>query len=492
MQLQQTGLYKISSQNRAKITVSDAIDRQIRQDLLTASSQAFLPDVLGSMVTRTSDNISQRIQHGISETENNALSLSGNTTIEELIEMSGEITNQGSVLWREVLNDSSFSMTLMSGDDFVTPITVWGIGDYRALNSNFSSNTNAWSGDVFTRQLGIDATINQEILTGFSASITENEIKIESNNDEGLDFNLNSTTLNPYFGWISPNQEAELRAITSFGIGEFRINQARYNIEVLTSKSYSLALAGNKELYSSESILNGTTKIKIIGDSWYASQLIDGKDVLANLQTNAHYLRIRTEGTHQFSSTRGTSLTPLISLGIRDDRRDQLTNFGMEITSGFHFADPIGVTIAGTGSMLYTGESNIQKMSINGSLGFDHGNDALGLTLEISPAWGQTQESVRNSIWSSGILANNDEVGQYTDGTQVNSEIGYGFTLGDDSRKLNLYSGYEFDTKSNSILSIGTSVSIGPNLSLDLERKQLINPQESEPTRYYLNGRLSW
>ena len=165
----------------------------------------------------------------------------------------------------------------------------------------------------------------------------------------------------------------------------------------------------------------------------------------ADLQTDAHYLRLRTEGTHQFSFALGSSLTPLISVGIRDDRKDQLSNFGMELSSGFDFTNPIGLNLSGSGNMLYTGENTIQKMSVNGTLGYDYGNDNLGLTFAISPTWGQTLASAQNTLWSSSILDSNKEVGQYSDGTQVSSELGYGFTLGEESRKLNLYSSYEFE-----------------------------------------------
>ena len=129
----------------------------------------------------------------------------------------------------------------------------------------------------------------------------------------------------------------------------------------MASRSYSFALSGRKELYASESILNGVTKLNIIGDSWFAHNYIGWSrwTVFADLQTDAHYLRLRTEGTHQFSFVRGSSLTPLISVGIRDDRKDQLTNFGMELTSGFDFTDPIGLNLSQeTGSMLYAGESS--------------------------------------------------------------------------------------------------------------------------------------
>ena len=123
------------------VNVSDAEDRQVRQDLLVASSQAFLPDVVGNMVARTSDLISQRIQQKFAENSNVTLNLGGENTLEGLIEMSGEMTNEGSISWQEVLGDSSFAMTLLSGDDFVAPTTIWGIGDYRDLSASASINS---------------------------------------------------------------------------------------------------------------------------------------------------------------------------------------------------------------------------------------------------------------------------------------------------------------------------------------------------------------
>ena len=486
--------YKIA-QNKgiSTVIISDAADRQIRQDLLTTSSQAFLPDVVGNMAATTSDLISQRIQQGFSETGNVALKLGGEQTLEGLIEMSGEMTNEESVSWREVLGDSSFTMTLLSGDDFIAPTTIWGIGDKNDLSSNSTSNLPAWSGDVFTGQFGIDALIGQEFLTGLSTSITENDIKVGSENTDNLVFTLNSTSLYPYIGWTSPNQDAELRAIAGYGIGEFTINQANYDFEVLASKSFSIALAGSKELYSTESILNGVTKLNVNGNSWLARQYVDGKNnILTDLQTDVHYLRISTEGTHQFEFERGATLTPLISVGVRDDRKDQHSIFGMELSSGFDYVDPIGLTLSGTGSMLLTGDTGIQKMSVKSSLKYDYGSDELGLTFAISPSWGQTQADAQNTLWSSNILASDKDIGQYSDGTQVSSEFGYGFALGEVSRKLNLYSGYEFDAQADDKLSFGTSVSIGSNLSLDLERTGVINSPDSAATKYQLNGRLSW
>ena len=267
--------YRIAAtKGSTAVIVSDAVDRQVRQDLLTTSSQAFLPDVVGNMTVRTSENISQRVKQGFNNSNNISLSLGGQSSLRGLIEMSGEMTNKGSIDWREILGNSSFTMTLLSSEDFVAPTTIWGVGDNRGLSS--SSSSQAWSGDVFTGQFGIDALISQEIVTGLSASIVENEIELDSESTNRLDFALNSTTLTPYLGWNSPTQNAELQAIASYGIGEFSINQSNYEIEALVSRSYSLALSGRKELYTSDSILNGVTKLNIIGDSWFASNYIGG------------------------------------------------------------------------------------------------------------------------------------------------------------------------------------------------------------------------
>ena len=407
--------------------------------------------------------------------------------------MSGEMTNKGSVSWREVLGDSSFAMTLLSGDDFVAPTTIWGIGDNHDLRSSSSINSQAWSGDVFMGQFGIDTLINQEIITGLATSITENEIDVSTTSDETLHFTLNATTLTPYIGWTSPNQDADLRAVASYGVGEFSINQTNYEFEELASKSYSVALAGSKELYTSESILNGVTKLKVIGDAWLARLFVDGNDnLLASLQTDVHYLRINTEGTHQIEFERGSLLTPLISVGVRNDRKDQLTNFGMELTGGFDFVDLIGLTLSGTGSMLLGGKNETQKMSLKGSLGYDYGSDDIGFTFAISPTWGHLQSEVQNSLWSSSILSSDKEIGQYTDGTQVNSRVGYGFILGEDSRKLNIYSEYEFDAQADDELLLGTSISIGANFGVDLERAGKIGTPEYTATKYQIKGRLTW
>ncbi len=486
--------YQIANtQSSAVVIISDAIDRTARQDLLSASAEAFLPDVVGNMAARTSEIIAQRVEQGFSDSSEVILNLGGEETLKGLIELSGEITNKGEVSWRELLGDSAFAMTILSGEDVVTPTTIWGIGDHRDLTSNASNHAHDWTGDTFTGHIGIDTLIGEEILTGVTASFAENDIEIDGNHDHEFDFTLNSTSLNPFIGWTSTNQNAELRAVAGYGVGELTIDQSDYSREALASKSYSLVLAGRKELYSSDTILNGITKLSIIGDSWFARQYVNGQDdLITNLQTDAQYYNVRTEGTYQYEFTGGSSLSPLISVGIRKDTKNQLSTQAIEFTGGLDYDTPIGLTVTSSGHLLVADENSIQKMSVRSTLGYDRGNDDLGVTITVSPKWGHTLASAQHTLWNSNILTNNNEIGQYTNGTQINSKVGYGFVLGEHTQTLTVYSGYEFDDQTEDELLLGSRVAIGSNFGLDFEGTRKISTRRDEASKLQLNGRLSW
>ena len=483
----------VTDQSSASVAISDAVDRNERQDLLLASAEAFLPEVVGNLAARTTDIISQRVQQGFNQSKDLALNLGGEETIKGIIELSGQMTNEGFIAWQEILGDSSFAFTLLTGEDFTAPTTIWGIGDHRDLSSNSSENIHNWSGTAFTGQIGIDTLIGEEVLTGISASVSENDIEIDDTSGTELEFSLNSTSINPYIGWTSPSQDAVVRATAGYGVGELTIDQSNYDIETLASTSYSMALAGRKEFDFPNTIFNGITKLSVIGDSWFARQFLNGQEnLLTNLQTDAHYYNVKTKGTHQLEFESGTALTPFISAGFRGDRKNQHSTLAMEFTSGFDFVTPVGLTINGSGQMLVANSNTIQSISSNSTFGYDYGNDELGLTLEISPTWGQSQTNAQNSLWSSNILASDSEFGLYSNGTQVNSKIGYGFTLGANSRKLTIYGGYLFDDQIEDELLLGSSLIIGSNFGLDLEGINKLSTNEVESSKLQLNGRMNW
>ena len=139
--------------------------------------------------------------------------------------------------------------------------------------------------------------------------MSESEVEFGNSATNEILFNVRTTSLNPYFGWTSPNRNSELHATIGLGQGEIDIKQETYADTILDSESYSFGLTGNQVLFTSNNIENGTTSLSIKGDSWFAYQSIAGSDgVLADIHTNAHHLRIRSEGTHQFDFSTGSTL----------------------------------------------------------------------------------------------------------------------------------------------------------------------------------------
>ena len=295
--VEQPSFYVAENQSSASVIVSDAHDWKAREEFVTARAQAFLPDAIGIMAAGTSDSIEFRFQQAFSGTDNVTLNLSGQETIRGMIKESGEILNDSdsSTSLRSFLGQSSITLLLFSAEQFTSSTSVWGIGDYRDLSPNSSSGSEVWRADSFTGHIGLDTKIGQEILTGVSATFNENIVDFNNHGDTKYlpEYTQETTSINPFVGWNSPRNDPEIRAITGFSGGEFAVDQAFYDVETFSSRSYSFAIAGNKVLHSSNCILNGTSKLSIIGESWWARQYIDGREgVLADLQTNAQYYQL--------------------------------------------------------------------------------------------------------------------------------------------------------------------------------------------------------
>ncbi len=478
---------------RAVVNISDAVDRQKRSAELTAHAQAFIPDLTGTTGANTLATVSNRIELGLSEDSQQTLELWGQDSISNMLKASGEAINENTTSLKSFLGDSSFAMTINSGDEFAIPTTLWGLGDYENISPIGRSRTINWSGDLFTGHIGIDALIQDGLLAGISASVAESEVEFESTSAQFIEFDSRTTALNPYIGWISNDQNSELQATFGMGRGELEIKQESYENEILDSESYSFGLTGNQLLFTTDQIFAGTTRLNIKGDSWFAYRHIAGRDgILADVHTNTHHLRIRTEGTHQFNFATGTTLSPTISIGMRNDVKNHQSVLGFEVTSGADFINPIGITVTGNGSALIGAATQVQKIRLDSSFNYDLGNDQRGIMLEISPSWGQVDASIENTLWESNELDSTFERGRYSNGSSVSGELGYGLELLNDENILTPISGFEITNNQDYEYQLGTRLNLGSNTQFKLTgiRNYAINKHDS--TKVLLEGRLSW
>ena len=164
----------------------------------------------------------------------------------------------------------------------------------------------------------------------------------------------------------------------------------------------------------------------------------------------------------------------------------------MEFIGGFDFENPLGLTWSGKGRILLANEDSIQKISISSSFEFDHGNDELGMLFELSPSWGQANTKEQNDIWSSDIIESNGDLVQYSDGTQIDFEIGYGFGINDKSGILTPCSRYAFDHKNSDELLMGTEVKFGSNLEFDVNGVLKIGGEDTNINKVEFSGNFIW
>ena len=453
--------YRLGTQSVASVVISDWADRLRRREAISAAGQDVLSDLVGSIGARSISATTSRVRSAFTaDGPVRQFELNGTDQITEILTAGGEIINGNSMSLRSILGSSSFTVDLFPEQGGNSLLTIWGLGDYRDLRSSEDENSKSWNGDVFTGQIGFDAMVESNFLTGVSASVFESDVNHVGAVKDGIMFRSNLTALNPYFGWVSANQDTQLRGIIGYGFGEISLEQKYYETEFLTSQFYTIGLSGNRQLYSSKSLWGGgTTELSITGDSWFASQFVNeitGK--INDMKTAGSHYRVTAVGLHQFAVEGGTFFKPTASIGLRRDQKILDSIIGLELGTGLSFSSPIGLSITGDSSTLLVDYDKVQRWSLMGSLTFDHGGDKLGTLLEVSSSIGRLIDSTAPALWRSNILDEVSELGQYIEGVGIDTELGYGLEIFEGTGVFTPFSGFDYSNGEVETYHIGASV----------------------------------
>ena len=476
----------------AAVIISDALDRNAREVQLTTLTHSFLPNIVTEIGKQNTEVLSLRTQQIKSDYGQVHLNLGGQESIQGILSVSGEALNDDVNTFRNLLGDSSFSMPLGVEDNIAVPANIWGIGNYQNLSSDFFTNSEQWTGDLFTGHLGIDTFINSDTLAGLSYSRSESEIKIETDSRESIDYELNSTTINPYFSWTSSNGEANLRAMAGYGVGDIGIDQPKYDLEAFKTQSTSLVISGSKLLYSSKSMFSGDSNLNLIGESWIEHQRVFGQEgVLENLQIIAKHFNIRAEGTHQFELSNASKLNPNFSVGFRSDQNNIKSVSGLELSTGIKFDEPVGISFSGDGRILSRDGYSIDALKFESKLNIDFDNDEQGWMLEVSPIWSQVRAKLGNLRWNQNLFDSESDFYRNLNGFQLDSRISYGIGLDDDS-KLMLTGDFQFNEKILGNTRLGVGLLVGKNLKVNVDGAREFNKISTDEYKFKISGRMSW
>ena len=426
-----------------------------------------------------------------------AYTLAGGSTIAGALRSNARAFEDGTLTLDDVLAGSSFRLPLAAVNDDMAggpggPV-VWGRGDRHRLESKNSAF--AWDGTVLTGQLGIDGCPRDDLATGLTLSRSIGEFAYTDGTGPAPvsgDYESRMTSVHPYLGWSLP-RGLGLWATLGYGRGEIEIddeqvrrgdtdNPVRHSDTTLKTA----ALGARGPVMSDGSLIaGGTTTLMLKGEASVAQVEVEGNDYLIEKQTvNANRLRLALEGSHEQALASGSSLTPSLELGLRQDGGDGVTGGGLEIGGSLRYRDPAtGLTVEGGGRVL-TGQVDYREWGLGGSLRLDPGADGRGLSFSLVPTWGETSSGVER-LWDQDIaeLATddtpaNDNVPQM----RLDSELGYGFGALGGHGLLTPYGGFSLAGEGSQRYRIGSRFEIGTafNLSLEGDRREPANDAAAE------------
>ena len=483
--------YSVGNSNIARVRVTDEHDRSVQRNHVAQASNAVLPILMGSIGARSLGTAENRISSAFDPGAENVIEIGGQSTIKDMVTTGGELANDGSVSYRELLGNSSFAVALNPEEGLVNPATFWGIGDMRSISNGGIEDSDVTRGELFVGHLGMDAVIGDGLVAGLATSHSQGELDYGETNDS-INFRVQMTGLHPYIGLRSADDDANLRFVAGYGLGDILMDQEKYAIEHMDSSFHNVGLSGTWQFLSTGSDPGaGFGNLNIEIESWMASQFVKGQGVLVSgLRSDAHHTRIAIVGTGEHKLESGTFISPTASLGLRADGKNRQSFNGMEFGGGLSVGFPQSVKISSEGELLAVNPNQIREWSVSGLFSFDSGNDRLGALLSVTPQWGGKGMNNDDPIWGGQILDHNFSSGAVANGGRIDAEIGYGFEVWDGT--VTPYSGILVTENQGDQYRLGSEFSFGGVLQFDLEGTREFRNGDFDKNNLKLNGRINW
>ncbi len=443
-------------------------------------------NLVGSNALATTSQRIQQASNGASA----SYRINGAQDLRQIITTSGEMLNSEPESLRSILGNSAFAFDVYSENYLTNPVSVWGLGELKAVNSAGGTGASGWQGDAFSGHFGFDTKLAPNTLMGLTTSVVDMDAGYALKQNNEFIFQSRNTTFNPYLNWTSQNNDAQLQTIVGYGLGSIDIKQPNYQYETLQSYSSTISVNGNKRLYTSDSILRGgTSTLSLVGESWIARLDVKEKpDIFDAVSLSAQHHRVAIDGSHNISFANGNSIKPTLSVGLLHDGKNQDALQGVELRNGVTYSNPIGLALAGNARLIFEPTSQSRLWNLNGSLDFDYGHDQLGTMLTVSGTYAQGQKNYTDLL-NMSIL---NGVGANSMDNSINTELQYGLALCNQTCLITPYAGYNFDADGADNSRLGTRFSVGSLLNLDYEYTN--NPSSDTATnqKVQLNSRITW
>ena len=346
-------------------------------------------------------------------------------------------TGPRSMSGRELLRGARFTLALGGGDDAMNAgadggWAVWGQSTVNGFEGKPQAGQSV-DGNVFTGYLGFDY-VASHILTGLALSHSESEGDFSIGGRGEMDASL--TSLYPYMR-LKSGAGIEIWGLLGYGLGDLEIKDASRLIQ--TGLEMRMAALGGRWSLALASEFESALKADIHTVHMDTS---DSSQDLAQTRSTMQRLRLAMEVQMNQKVLRDLNLTPSVELGARWDGGDGEKGAGVELGGGLVYANPRhGVNVQARGRVLLAHEQNgFEEWGASVSGQYKPGARGRGLTLSLTPVWGDASSKVDTLLWGAeaGALPGDGNSTQNASAMpdRVDLEFGYAvasgrlFTLG--------------------------------------------------------------
>jgi len=471
-----------------QVTVAERVD-----DELQALNETILPEVTRAVVVHQLEAIAERAGLAGNLGARPGFNLNGQSSFAGVAAANAGALAGGDVDMKQMLRDMDFVMPLGAGGGSGAGGTMafWGGSEYRDFKGE--DGDTEWDGDLFSMQLGFDARVRADLLAGLMLSYNDSESEyayVEDDETKKGEYELDMTSLNPYLNWDLPGGGA---VWVTAGYGEGDLDISPDDADIMTSSSdvnmRSIGAGGSRRL-----LQQSRHELHVKADMFFTRTEIEGNDVnMTGLEVDASRVRVALESRHPRRLSNGMRMTPAFELGLRHDGGDGQTGAGVEVGGSLSYRDTLlGLTMEARARALLGHSGNHRGWGIGGFVRMEAGRDGQGLSLSLSPAYGNTQDNMEK-LWKDGVRGQSNEDPLKA---RLDARLGYGVPARlrlpvEGDGMLTPYSALSWgDDKQK--YRFGLRWENGRRLGLDLSARRVDEDHKDPHHALILDGKLSF
>ena len=444
-------------------------------------NDSIVPEVLAAVGGTLIEVISESVEHAnTSGLEGEYLvEFAGQTSIQDVLQYKAQELNDSAYSWASLLENSSFRVPLVPASESDVAVSIWGSGDYTLLSDNYDSDVSR-NGELYAAHLGFDALYQNGMVIGSTTTYFESDVEFSSG-----EFNVREGThqtqvggLHPYIGWASEGRVLEVWSTAGYGQGTIEIDEMGVDPETMSTSYYVLAAGTSNLVFSTRDLLfDGDIDIRVRSEAWTAGQrLSNGTGILNHADQDADYevylVRFAGDGSHVIDFESGSRVETAASAGMRWDGGSNESGLGVELGADLSYDAYYGLTASGGARILMSRANILREWGLNAELQYDSDQDSAGLQVYVTPTWGEAHQGGVDQLWETGVFDEEDGLESRGAEAQMDTEIGYGFQLLDDTSIITPFSGVNFRQQGQHEYRLGGRFSFGPDLNLTMEGSQ--------------------